>query len=191
MLGGGLPVRPGSVFRAAGVGLPKSYMGCVRFLFKCCRPRIQGKHDGQVSGSGSGGWTLPGSAAGSLIAPPLSRLSAAPRGQGSLRGQHGRRNISGLKRSRCKVHSGLNRIFAQPSISSRKLLPTAAGLKAPANEHVRSHMDEDGFQERCFGADSDALAAAEEFAKPECGFIRDQTGRKAGRFVRAYPEASA
>jgi len=52
------------------------------------------------------------------------------------------------------------------------------------------HMDQVAL-ERCFGADSDALAAAEEFAKPECGFIRDQTGRKAGRFVRAYPEASA
>ena len=47
------------------------------------------------------------------------------------------------------------------------------------------YMDEVAL-ERCFGANTDVLTAAEELAKPECHFARDQTGRKAGRFVRAY-----
>ena len=44
--------------------------------------------------------------------------------------------------------------------------------------------------ERCFGSTTDALAAAEELAKPECSFIRDQTGRKAGKFIRAFPKGT-
>ena len=44
--------------------------------------------------------------------------------------------------------------------------------------------------ERCFGSTTDALAAAEELAKPECSFTRDQTGLKAGRFIRAFPKGT-
>lgn len=44
------------------------------------------------------------------------------------------------------------------------------------------HVD-DVILDRLFGVSGDPLAAADDFAKPNCRFIRDQTGRGAGRFV--------
>jgi hypothetical protein len=51
------------------------------------------------------------------------------------------------------------------------------------------HMDEVAL-ERCFGSSIDVLAAAEELAKPDCSFARDQTGLRKGRFTRAHPKGA-
>lgn len=58
-------------------------------------------------------------------------------------------------------------------------------------DHMGSDMSlhvDDVALERLFGSTGDAVAAAEEFANPNYRFIRDQIGRKAGRFVRLSEE---